>query len=591
MLKNDIPTVNFLKAHRLKPAVLLRTAMFFVSVALPLMLRSEQVRTLLLALCEKVLHRQPVSKLAYLSSIRGIVCSITAGLFLTSLCIFCLYREKIEHSPKLQAIATAITGGFSAMFVLLVLDGGNNWGGDFSEYIAQARAIITGTIDEQVKNNTYIIEHSSPIGDAVYPWGFPFLLAPFYALFGKSLFFLKLPVMLCFSVSSVFCVLLFRNHFSFFQAELLTLFVAANPMFINFCNQPLSDIPFLCFSLVTLYFFDGLFYTADKNRQIVCGIGSGIFAFLAFMTRTNGIVFPCLIAAMHIMYLLSKNSSIKSCLVRLHFKDFAALNLPAHMLPYILFALFCLIQNAFLPKAGMTHLNLYFPISPVRAIKFISYYCFVFKDFFPFRKSFFYAWFAPIFIYGFVRSLFRQPLLSIYFFGTMGILILAPFTGGIRYVFPVIPVMIVFTGYGIKSLISNFINKDKLERFAVFLEIISLFICMEIYATTKKGADKYGAYSSDAKEMYAVIGSQTEQSAKIIFFKPRVLYLETGRLGFQTKDIRRLNDADYLLLSKDGYGTFDYEIEQQYPTECENLQKLLENDTMKLYKIISQTTD
>lgn len=589
--ENKTQAADFLKSHSLTTAVLLFGVLSLISVAVPLCVaRFESFRALVVFLGKKLLNRpMTMRRLPYLVSFRHIACSITVSLFLASAYLFCLWREKFENSAKLQKHAIAITGMFATVFVLLALDGGHNWGGDFSEYIAQARAIVTGTAAEQVKNNSYIIANSTPLGDVVYPWGFPLMLTPFYALFGKNLFVLKLPVMLCFSVSSVFCTLLFKKHFSFFQAELLTLFVVANPVTIFFCNQILSDIPFLCLSLVTLYFFDGLFYATDKRRQIVFGFCSGVFSFLAFMTRTNGIVFPCLLAALHILQLLSKNVRIKAVMAKLHFKEFASLNLTAHLLPYFLFALFCLFQNLFLPKAGMTHLHLYFPISPTKTIKNALYYCWEFSAFFPFKgiSIFCYAYLAPLFVYGFIRHMFRQPMLSIYFLGTMGILLFAPFVGGIRYVFPAIPVMIVFAGYGARALIGNLVSKDKPMRFAVFLEIVSLLACIQIYLTSRKGMDEYGAYSADAKELYATIETETEKSDKIIFFKPRVLYLETGRLGFQTANIERLSDANYIVLSKDGYGTFDYDIEKQYPAESERLQKIMENDTLKLYRIFS----
>lgn len=592
MKENKTRIADFLKSNSLKTAVLLFGGLFLISVATPLCIANfESLRALVIFLGRKLLNRpMTMRRLPYLTSFRYIVCSITVSLFLANLYLFCLWRDKFETSSKLQKLAVVLTGTFAAAFVLLALDGGHNWGGDFSEYIAQARAIVTGTIDEQVRNNSYIISNSTPLGDVVYPWGFPLMLTPFYALFGKSFFFLKLPVMLCFSASAVFCALLFRKHFSFFQAELLTLFVVANPVTILFCNQVLSDIPFMCLSLVTLYFFDGLFYTTDKKRQIVFGFFSGVFSFLAFMTRTNGIVFPCLLAVLHILYLLSKSGRIKAVMSKLHFKEFVSLNLTAQLLPYFLFALLCLIQNIFLPKAGMTNLSLYFPISPTKTVKNALYYCNVFSDFFPFKRSvsiFFYAWLAPLFIYGFVRHIFRQPILSIYFLGTMGILLFAPFTGGIRYVFPAIPVMIVFTGYGTRELMDNLVNKNKSIRLAVFLEIVSLVDCIQIYSAGKKGIAEYGAYSVDANKMYAAIKTETKKSDKIIFFKPRVLYLETDRLGFQTANIERLSDADYLLLSKDGCSTFDYDIEKQYPTESKRLKKILENETLKLYRILS----
>lgn len=99
-------------------------------------------------------------------------------------------------------------------------------------------------------------------------------------------------------------------------------------------------------------------------------------------------------------------------------------------------------------------------------------------------------------------------------------------------------------------------------------------------------SDEYGAYSRDARELYAYVVENTAADAKMIFFKPRVLYLETGRLGFQAYDIRRLSDADYLILSREGYGTFGYDIESIYPEESRALEKVFENASMKMYRIL-----
>lgn len=96
---------------------------------------------------------------------------------------------------------------------------------------------------------------------------------------------------------------------------------------------------------------------------------------------------------------------------------------------------------------------------------------------------------------------------------------------------------------------------------------------------------RYGSQTDETQSVYKYIKENTKTSDIIMFYKPRVLYLETGRLGFDNDNIGRLCDADYLLLSRDGYGTFNYDIEAQYPNESKILEKVLEYNTIKLYKI------
>ena len=503
---------------------------------------------------------------------------------------FSLFRRTVEKSAALKNITCAVTGLFSALFILFILDGGNGWGGDFSEYIAQARSLVTGTLEQQVRDNTYIIQNSPPLlGDAVYPWGFPLLLSPFYALFGKNLFALKLPVLLCFAAAVVLSNLLFRRHFSFFQAELLTLFIAFNPVFLSFCNTPLSDIPFLSFSVAALYALDILFYEAEQRKQMAAGIAAGLLIFCAYIIRSNGIIFPCLLFAMHALILLNRNRWIAEKCRALGFNGFSRPFVPAHILPYVLFAVLFLLQKQLLPHAGGTYVQNLRLITKESVLDNCSYYLWIFVEFFPFGprlSSCFYAWLAVFFLYGIIRSMFKYPLFSVFFVGILAVLIMWPCTEGLRFCFPLIPVMMLFAAFGMRDFLQCISNRD-FRSIGICIELLCVILCLRIYS--RRGmtvTDEYGAYSKDAKELYAYVIENTDADAKMIFFKPRVLYLETGRRGFQAFDIRRLSDADYLILSRDGYGTFGYEIEKQYPEESKVLHKVFENASMKMYRIL-----
>lgn len=505
-------------------------------------------------------------------------------LFFDAFFLFVIFRNKIEQSEKMKNVVCITTGIFSALFVALILDNGNGWGGDFSEYIAQSRAIVTRTIKEQVENNTYIINNSGPmLGDAVYPWGFPFLLSPFFAIFGKNLFALKIPVLICFSISVIFCNLIFRKHFSFFQAELMTLFIAINPNFIYFCNSPLSDIPFLSFSMISIYFIEKLFYETKNTLQN--SILVGVFSFCAFMTRSIGIIFPCLLFSLHILTAFSKNPKINYKIVNFGFINFPKIDLPTHFLSYFIFVILYILQKSILPQAGNTYIQDLNLVNLKSILVQIKYYSLIFKDFFPCFQSILYSWLILFFAYGFIRYFFKYPVFSIYILGVMGMLILWPGQQGIRFCFPVFPIIMIFTAFGIRDFIKSFSNKKILYMLISFeLCILILFSALFIQRSLFH-SNEYGAYSKDAKELYSYVKKNIKENEKIIFFKPRVLYLETGRLGFRTSDIGRLSEVDYLLLSKDGYGTFDYDIEEQYPKESKNLDKVFENESLKMYKV------
>lgn len=554
---------------------------------------SEAFRNALIQIGEKVKNR-PLNHahwhnrlLRYTS--RDDLMFLAVILFSDCLFSFCLFRHTVEKSVALKNLICAGTGIFSALFIALILDGGNSWGGDFSEYIAQARALVTGTVAQQVRDNTYIIQNSPPLlGDAVYPWGFPFLLAPVYALFGKNLFMLKLPVLLCFAAAVVFTNLLFRRHFSFFQTELLTLFIAVNPTFLFFCNTPLSDIPFLSFSVAALYALDILFYESERKKQLAAGIVAGLLIFCAYMIRSNGVIFPCLLFAMHGLLLLNRNRMIAGKCRDLGFSGFSKPFITAHILPYVLFAVLFLLQKSLLPQAGGTYIQNLKLITKGSILYNCDCYLWIFTEFFPFGprlSACFYVWLVVFFLYGFIRSMFRYPLFSVFFMGIMAVLIMWPCTQGLRFCFPLIPVMVFFAALGMRDFLL-FISDRRFHFAGICIELLCVILCLRIYS--RRGmtvSDEYGAYSKDAKELYSYVVENTSTDAKMIFFKPRVLYLETGRLGFQTFDIRRLSDADYLILSRDGYGTFEYDIESIYPEESRALDKVFENASMKMYRI------
>ena len=293
--------------------------------------------------------------------------------------------------------------------------------------------------------------------------------------------------------------------------------------------------------------------------------------------------------------LAERNGRMGTVARKLRLPRFAPPSLLAHAMPYLLLAALFALQWALLPQAGGTHLKLLANVTPSTVASNAAYYLHTVRGFFPFRQTFPHAQFAstaatvcvlPFLLCGFVRHMAEKPILAIYTLGAVGILLLWPARQGIRFLFPVMPALVVFAGLGVKDFVT-FVGSGRIASFGVVIEILAVLTCIGIYVVRGRLApsDEHGAYSADAKELYAAVLRQTPPTARIIFFKPRVLYLETGRLGFKTSSIRRLRDADYLVLCRDGYGTFSYDIESQYPAESARLNLVFENSTFKLYEI------
>lgn len=98
-----------------------------------------------------------------------------------------------------SALLSAVILG-SLILGTLTLTRGHQWGDDFAWYILQARSILNGTTDEFMAQSTFTNTQSTThLGPLAYPWGYPLILAPVYALRGISPLALKLPGLLFFA--------------------------------------------------------------------------------------------------------------------------------------------------------------------------------------------------------------------------------------------------------------------------------------------------------------------------------------------------------------------------------------------------------
>lgn len=142
----------------------------------------------------------------------------------------------------------------SAALMLALLDGSHNWGGDFSQYIAQAKALIAGTIPTQIANNTLMMSlNDFPYGPNVYPWGYPLLLAPVLAIFGENLLALKCVNIALFSLFIICFYCYVARRFSIQASIALTLCFALNPMLLTFSSgNILSDTAYMCASFIAV---------------------------------------------------------------------------------------------------------------------------------------------------------------------------------------------------------------------------------------------------------------------------------------------------------------------------------------------------
>src|SRR5512133_1163029 len=112
-----------------------------------------------------------------------------------------------------------------------MLTRGHIWGDDFASYIMQAGSIVNGTMGEFIQHNTItIFNSSSQIGPVAYPWGYPLILAPLYAIQGVHPLALKLPGLFFFAGFLACLYLLMMTRLGHTESMLLVAVFAFCPL-------------------------------------------------------------------------------------------------------------------------------------------------------------------------------------------------------------------------------------------------------------------------------------------------------------------------------------------------------------------------
>ncbi|MBC7879134.1 MAG: hypothetical protein H7Y59_18335 [Anaerolineales bacterium] len=172
---------------------------------------------------------------------------------------------------------------------------------DDAHYIILAESLSSG-------QGYQLINFPRPQIERAFPPGWPILLAPFTLLFPSNYSILKL-FSLALGLASIFLVYkLFSKRLSSPYLEILTGFVALNPLLIGTSVTVMSESAYLFFSLLALVMFDSAghaFSVTNKTAvyKPALHIAVAIFAFYTQLIRTVGI---SLIIALVIYLLLTR---------------------------------------------------------------------------------------------------------------------------------------------------------------------------------------------------------------------------------------------------------------------------------------------
>ena len=474
----------------------------------------------------------------------------------------------------------------TALFGSSVLTRGHIWGDDFAAYVGQAQSILRGEMGRFVARNGFTVSESSreeghQMGPAAYPWGFPLMLVPIYALTGLSPLALKLPGLLAYLGFLLVYFLLLKRRLSLTESLLAVSLFAFNPELLRFLDNILSDIPFLFLSTLAIFLADLYVHETQGQRRWILAAGTGTAIFAAFFVRTQGLILlGSLLLCQGIRFFSQREKRSQSIVDTL--------------VIVATFAVLWGLSKWVFPGGQTSYLALYKDFSINTFTGNLVAYSSLFETFFATvpGQVLFFDIFVVLFFIGLVFR-FKADLLFVLYTALYLLVVWTwPEWQGYRFLFPMLPFFIYFALQGIRIILDKIGKtwKANLQKGAyAFLLLIAVLFAYnsgtDAYVNLRSGREINGPFDPYSLETYDFIKNNTPPDSVIIFFKPRAMRLMTDRDSLALTECTRIPEGDYLALSKK-VGE-NLQIPPEQINECAiPLDKVFENRRFVVYQIM-----
>ena len=422
---------------------------------------------------------------------------------------------------------------------------GHEWGDDFAWYVLQAKSIWTGTTNEFIQQSAFTNSESTTyVGPLAYPWGYPLILIPSYAIKGIHPLALKLPTLFFYAGFLVCFYVLMRTRLSHMESLLLVAVFAFNPLLLRFLDQILSDIPFLFFSTLSLWLI-----TRNDKHNIRDNVLIGVCIFLVTFLRATGILLLGCFLLVEFFKVVNRRNEWKA-VKQIIFDSLAVC---------ISFALLWLLNSILFPGGGESYLSQYAGLSLEKIIHSAGAYFNVYSLFFGEAAGWRYLYYIlVIFFLAGVWKFWKEELFFILFFGAwMAVHVAYPYWQGPRYIFPLLPIFLYFTFQGMKFLVQKLpktqarMGTGALYGFWALIAVIFLLTSAKnAYLNLRHDRAINGPFDPYSQEVYQYITEKTPAKSVVIFFKPRVMVLMTDHPTIMSTECDRMLKGDYLVLSR-----------------------------------------
>jgi len=458
------------------------------------------------------------------------------------------------------------------LFYLATIRAGHDWGDDFALYIQHARNIAAHI---PYSETGYIYNpHNPAIGPRAYPPGFPLLLAPVVAVFGLELVPMKVVIVLCFLGALLMLPRVFQRDLPPRFTAAFILVLGLNPYFWDFKDEVLSDIPFLFFTLLSLYAF-------QRGRKVPL---AGLAAAAAIATRTLGVVLiPCFIVSDLLQLRRVRRETVLACGIAIAL---------------------LLLQRLFGAQDGSYFDT--FTVTPAVVGRNIVNYLRALSDIWDNgytgigRKLVFLVT-VGLAGFGYFRALrgtgeSRGPTV-VEIFPVLYVIpvILWPAYQGTRFLIPLIPFYLYYCLLGIRGLEIALAPR---RHVAVACLAIVALVYGARYSTLRYGPLPDGVTAPESVELFRFVKQNTAAQDIFVFSKPRALALFAGRRAaapFTPDDPCRLwryiteIGATYVITGPDGVSQEAVYLERFVSRYPRALVRVMGNQTSVVYRIVGDS--
>ncbi|MDQ3573341.1 MAG: hypothetical protein M3378_05190 [Actinomycetota bacterium] len=481
---------------------------------------------------------------------------------------------------------------------------GHDWGDDFALYMRQAKALTTGNIGEVISDNRFSVDNSGwhTFSPYSYPWGWPLVIAPFYAVFGLNYELFKFLEVIAFCVFLLAFFAIVRRRAGTRPATILTLLIGLSPSYVGATDTVLSDIPFLCSVGLSLWWMDrcrlGGILGGGRHRLVILGL---LLAY-TYNVRREGIVLLFSLVALHLAVLAGtavRAGSVQALRdlkwreVRLPYMTFLAAIVTFHLLlPTVLLprASGAGVQNissrlTYYQDILAQQVGLQDPGQPMQLLGSEA------------AARFALALLVMLAVIGVIgRLLYRleeDSMLAAYLCGSSFLMLVSPYQEG-RYLLTVTPLLGYFAYQALPSIAQLVTSGNQaLVRLTSVVPALAVAGLVTLNAQALAHSTNYhldyhyiahGPESPDAQQMFTAVRDLTREDDVILFFRARAMTLYSDRPAIMGTNLDQLlKRADWYVMAKDS--TYSQTLLTDEQAAAHGLAKKWENTGWVIWRV------